>query len=117
MAAFGYITTLLNTLDATIRVPLNNACEYILRELSIGTNTKADNFNWYKVTGTTHATANTEFTIAHGMDHAPTLLIPVVKLTSTGGQLVPLSVSRTADTKRVYLKSSSTSATFLAYLE
>lgn len=117
MAAFGYVQTLLNTLDAAIRVPLASAFEFTLRELSLGSSIKADNFNWFKVTGTTHATANTEFSIAHGMDHAPSKLIPVLKLDSTGGQVVPLSVSRVSDAKRIYLRSSSTGATFLAYLE
>src|SRR5258707_1348462 len=117
MAAFGYVLTLLNSLDAAMRVPLNNAFEYTMRELSLGGQTKADNFNWYKVSGTTHATANTEFSVLHGMDHAPTKLIPVLKLDSTGGSLAALTVSRAADNKRIYLKCASTSVAFVGYLE
>jgi hypothetical protein len=117
VAALGYLDTILNALDATIRVPIKSAFEYVTRELALGDNTKAENFSWYRVTGTTHATANTEFSILHGMDHAPSKLIPVVQLDAAGGQLVPLTVSRVSDSKRVYLKSSSTGAAFIAFLE
>lgn len=117
MSAPGYIDTLLNTLDQAIRVTLSNAFQYAMRENALGSNTKAENFSWFKVTGTTHATANTEFSVVHGMDHAPSKLIPILKLDSTTAQLVPLAVSRASDAKRIYLKSSSTSAAFVAYLE
>ncbi len=117
MAAFGNIDRILNALDASIRPTLSAAFEYLCREIAIGDNTKAENFSWYRVSGTTHATANTEFSIAHGMDHAPSKLIPIVQLDSTGGALVPLVVSRISDSKRIYLKSSSTGAAFVAYLE
>lgn len=117
MAAFGYVQTFLNALEAAVRVPVTNAFEYTLRELSLGTSAKADNFNWYKVSGTTHATPNTEFSVLHGMDHAPTKLIPVLKLDSTGGSLAALTVSRAADNKRIYLKCASTSVSFIGYLE
>lgn len=117
MASPGYVDTLLNTLDQAIRVTLSNAFQYAMRENALGSDQKAENFNWYKVSGTTHATPNTEFSVLHGMDHAPMHLIPTVRLDSTGGQLVTLTVSRASDSKRIYLKSSSTSAAFVAYLE
>lgn len=117
MAAYGNVDRLLNSLDATIRVPLAAIFEYLMRELSFGDNAKAENFALYRVSGTTHATANTEFSIAHGMDHAPSKLIPFVHLDQVGGALVPLTVTKISDTKRIYLKSSSTGAAFVAYLE
>lgn len=117
MAASGYIDTILNALDAAVRVPISNAFQYAMRENALGTATKAENFSWYKVIGTTHPTANTEFTILHGMDHPPTKLIPILRLDASGGQLVPLVASRASDAKRIYLKSSSTSAGFQAFLE
>lgn len=117
MAALGYLDTILNALDTAVRQPVKEAFQYITGELALGDNTKAENFSWYRVSGTTHATANTEFSITHGMDHAPSKLIPVIALESSGGQLVPLAVTRTADAKRIYLKSSSTGAAFVAYLE
>lgn len=117
MAAQGYIDQLLNSLDAAIRIPLTNAFQFVMRELALGDNTKAENFLWYRVTGTTHATANTEFSIVHGMDHAPSKLIPIVSLDASGGALVPLTVTKASDARRIYLKSSSTGAAFTAYLE
>lgn len=117
MAAPGYIATLLNALDAAIRVPLTNAFDYAMRENALGAGTKAENFSWFKVTGTTHATANTEFSVLHGMDHAPSKLIPFLPVDSTTSQLVTLAVTRAADGKRIYLKSASTGAQFQVYLE
>lgn len=98
-------------------MPVKQAFEYVTRELALGDNTKAENFSWFRVSGTTHATANTEFSVAHGMDHAPSKLIPVMQLDSSGGALVPLTVTRVSDARRIYLKSSSTGAAFVAYLE
>lgn len=117
MAAPGYIDTILNALDANIRVPLTTAFQFVMRELALGDNTKAENFSWYRISGTTHATANAEFSIAHGMDHAPSKLIPIVSLDAAGGALVPLTVTKASDARRIYLKSSSTGAAFTAYLE
>lgn len=117
MAAPGYIATILNALDVAVRVPLTQAFDYALRDLALGTGTKAENFSWFKVSSTTPSTANTEFSIVHGMDHAPSYLVPVLALDSTSAQLIPLQVSRVADGKRIYLKSTSTSAMFTCYLE
>lgn len=117
MAAYGNVDRILNALDPSIRVPLAAAFEYVMRELSFGDNVKAENFSLYKVSGTTHANANTEFSIAHGLDHIPSKVIPILPLDAVNGQLVPLTVSRAADGKRIYLKSSSTGAAFTAYVE
>lgn len=117
MSAKGYVESLLNTLDADTKKSLIPAFQHVMDQGAIGTETKATNFSWYRISGTTHATALTEFSVLHGMDHAPMTLIPIVDLSAQGSQLVPLSVSRAADTKRVYLKSSSTSAAFTAYVE
>lgn len=117
MAAPGYIATLLNALDANVRTVLQRAFEYSMRENALGAGTKAENFSWFKVSSTTHATANTEFSVLHGMDHAPSKLIPILALDSTRYQLVTLAVTRPSDAKRVYLKSASTGAQFQVYLE
>ena len=117
MAVYGNVDRILNALDANVRVPLAAAFEYIMREYSFGDGTKADNFNLFRISGTTHGTANTEFSVAHGMDHAPSKLIPFLQLDAVGGQLVPLKVSRASDARRIYLSSPSTGAAFVAYLE
>lgn len=117
MAAPGYIATLINSLEANMRSVLQTAFEYAMRENALGAGTKAENFSWFKVTTTTHATANTEFSVLHGMDHAPSKLIPILPLDSTRYQLTDLAVSRVSDSKRIYLKCASTGVQFVAYLE
>ena len=117
MSSLGYLDTLLHTLDVNVRQPIKDAFRYVMLENALGGTTKAENFAWFKVSGTTHATANTEFTIVHGMDHAPSKLIPVLPLDSTSSQLVPLAVTRVSDATRIYLKSSSTGVVFTCYLE
>lgn len=117
MAALGAVTTELNALDPPIRKVLTSVFEYVLKNLSFGDGTKAENFSLYRVESTTASVAGTEFSIVHGLDHAPSKLIPALDLNTVNAQLVPLQVSRVADAKRVYLKSTSTSASFICYLE
>lgn len=117
MAAPGYVAQLLNSLDPEIRTVLTSVFDYVMREYSLGANTKAENFSWFRVEGTTHATANTEFSVNHGMDHAPSKLVPIIPLDTVNATLPQLTVTRAADARRIYLKSDSTSAFFQAYLE
>src|SRR3954468_3877182 len=117
MSAPGYVFQLINTLPVELRPTLTTIFEYVMRENALGANTKAENFSWFKVEGTTHGTANTEFSVLHGMDHAPTKLIPILALDDINAQLVPLTVSRASDAKRIYLKSASTGAVFQVFLE
>jgi len=115
--AKGYVATLLNALDPDIKKVLIPVFDYVQDNWRLGDGDKAANALWYRVSSTTHTTANTEFSIPHGLGVAPTTLIPVLDLTTPNAQLVPLTVSRTPDAQRVYLKSSSTGAYFVAYLE
>lgn len=117
MAAPGYVAQLINSLPVDFRATLNTIFEYVMRENSLGANTKAENFSWFRVEGTTASVANTEFSVNHGMDHAPSKLIPILPLDVVNAQIVPLQVARAADVRRIYLKSSVAGATFSAYLE
>jgi hypothetical protein len=117
MASIGYIRSLLNALDADLKKLLALAFEESVTRNELGDNTKATNFSWYKVSSTTHATANTEFSIAHGLDHVPSKVIPVLDLSQVGSQIVTLTVARAPDIRRVYLSSPSTGAVFTAYVE
>lgn len=117
MADKGYVDSLLNRADDATKAIFKPIFDHVLSAFRIGNGDKATNFQWYRLEGTTDAVANTEFSIEHGIGAAPSLLIPVLDLTSSGAQLVPLTVSRAADSKRVYLKSSSTSAAFTCYVE
>ena len=117
MASLGQVETLLNSLADDVRKTLVNVFRYSMKWSAIGNQTKAENFAWYRVTGTTSSNANTEFSVVHGMDHPPAKLIPTLDLTVINSQIVPLTVSKASDGVRVYLKSSSTGASFEAYLE
>lgn len=113
MADIGYIEAELGTLPTEQKRGLVSAFRYLLNNLAFGAvehQTRATNFQAYYLTGTTPAVAQTEFSIAHGLQSAPNVLIPVLALNQIGAQLVPLQISRAADDKRVYLTSSSTSA-------
>jgi hypothetical protein len=115
--ASNYVGTLLNSLEPNVKRVLQLAFDYVQATFRLGTDNKATNANWYRMVATTSSNANTEFSVAHGMDAVPTTLIPVLDLNAVGSQLVPLTASRAPDAKRVYLTSSSTGAVITFYLE
>lgn len=117
MASKAFVEQMINALPTDLRYPLRNAFWYLMDNWRIGAGARAENAQWYPVTSTTAAVANTEFSIVHGLGTAPKWLIPIVDVTAVGASLVPLQVSRAADSERVYLKSSSTSAVFRCVLE
>jgi hypothetical protein len=121
VADIGYIRSLLTAVtDATTKRVLQSAFEHVLGNIRIGApahQTRAVNLQAYWLTATTPATANEEFSIAHGLPTTPHYAIPVLKLDKPGAMTVPLEVSRVADSKRVYLKSTSTSAPILILVE
>lgn len=111
------MATLLNALPADIKGPVTQAFDYTQDNWRLGDGVRATNAQWYKFSSTTAATANEEFSIRHGLGQVPSKVIPVLDLNSVGSQIVPLTVSRAPDEQRVYLKSSSTGAVFLIYVE
>lgn len=117
MASIGLVETLLNTLDAQVKRPLIDAFRHVLSDLKIGTATKSANFGWYKYQVTTPSTANTAFSIEHGLGVAPTWVIPVLDLSQVGSQTVLLTVSQAPDARRIYLTSPSTSAVVTVLVE
>lgn len=103
-----------------IKLQLTQLFTYLLRNIRVGLPghlKPAENMSWIEVEGTTHVTANTEFSIAHGMANAPRVAFPCLDLTSANAQLIPLTTSKAADSKRVYFKSSSTNAAFTLFIE
>lgn len=114
MADIGLIESELGAFPSDQKRSLVVSFRYLLNNLSFGAisdeRTRATNFQAYYLSGTTPAVAQTEFSITHGLGVVPNVLFPVVALNQVGAQIVPLTVSRAADTKRIYLKSSSTSA-------
>lgn len=120
MADSSYAKSLIGGLAKDVQQAFGAVFTYILANLKFGAvehQTRATNFQCYYLNSTTHATANTEFSIAHGLGQTPHTLIPVLALDQVGAQIVPLTVSRAADANRVYLTSSSTSAAFSVLVE
>ena len=117
MASLGYVTALINGLEAAVVTRLEKVFAHTLTTYRLGTDTKAANFSWYRVQSTTAATANEEFSIAHGLEAIPTHLIPVLDLSVVNSETPKLINSKAPDRQRVYLKSDSTSTVFVAYLE
>lgn len=120
MADIGAIRSQLGGIkDADTKRVLTNIFEYLLANLRLGVpehQTRATNLQAYWQSSTTAADGS-EFSIAHGLASTPRYAIPVLPLGSSGGRLVPLTVTRPADDKRVYLQSASTSAPFVLLVE
>lgn len=120
MAAPGTIQTLLGGLPADTKKVLQTIFDFVLRNGRFGRpghQMPTENIGRVFIEGTTHSVANTEFSIVHGLEGAPYLALPVLDLQTVNSRTVPLTVSRAADTKRVYLTSSETSAAFTLLVE
>ena len=120
MASKGFVIALLNSLEDGVKRILNPTFEYVLDNLRFGhpdPGTRAENFSIFWFTATTPSTGGTEFSIEHGLNVTPQTLIPVLPLDEVGAQIVPLTVTRVADGRRVYLSSPTTSATVFVGLE
>lgn len=117
MADKGLVHGKINALPSDLRPPLNDAFDETLDNLRVGTEDRALNMRWYRVSGTTHATANTEFSIKHGLGFTPSQAFPVLDLSVVNSVMPVLTVTRAADDARIYLSSPSTAATFTILLE
>jgi hypothetical protein len=120
MADIAGVTAELGSLPAETKNAVSAAFRYVLNNLTLGgvdVGRRSKNFQWYWLQGTTPAVANTEFSIAHGLQKVPNIILPIVPLSEVGAQMVPLTISRAADANRVYLKSSSTSAPITLLVE
>lgn len=114
MADIAYVESSFGTTDKETKKAAVEAFRYVLNNVSLLPNdkNKAANFQMKYLSGTTSSNANEEFSVAHGLENTPQVLIPVALLTDEASQIVPLTISKAADARRVYLKSSSTSAAF-----
>lgn len=120
MANPAYIESLTGSLDPPVKRAFKQVFDYVLRNLRLGPvvhQTRCENLQAYYLSSTTPATANTEFSVAHGLGRTPYVLVPVLGLDAVNAQIVPLTVSRAADATRIYLKSSSTSAAIAVMVE
>lgn len=111
-----------NSLPAAVRPAFLRIFRAVLKDLRFGhpTGNVADpceNFGAGFFTATTPASANAQFAISHGFGRTPYLLVPCLPLDTIGAQIVPLTVERAADDKRIYLSSSATNAPLTVYVE
>lgn len=112
MADIGSVEAELGSLPAEHKKSLVAAFRYVLNNLSWTRQDRgrAQNAQMYYTTGTTSSNANEEFSLAHGLGVVPSYIVPILPLDEVGSQIVPMTMSKAADNKRVYLKSSSTGA-------
>lgn len=121
MADIGYVRSVLKGIpDTTTRTVLLTVFEHLMGNMTVGAvdpnNKKATNFQWYHQPSTT-ATSTSEFSIVHGMDRTPQIAIPTLDLSQPGAKIVPLTVTKAADSRRIYLRSDSTNAVFSLLVE
>jgi hypothetical protein len=120
MAKVAGVDVLIGGLDADTKRVFSRVFDYVLNNLRFGRadhQARAENVQAYFLEGTTHAVANTEFSIAHGLGQAPYLVVPVLDVTTAGKKLPRLTVTRAADAMRVYLSSPDTSQPFSILVE
>lgn len=120
MATASYVESLVGPLPPEQRQVFKRVFDYVLNNLRLGPvehQVRAENLQAYYLTSTTSTTANTEFSIAHGLGRTPYVAVPVLPLDAVGAQIVPLVVTRAADTQRLYLRSSSTNAVITLLVE
>ena len=122
MANFGYVTQEINGLPAALRPIFLRIFQSVLKDLRIGHPTgenpdPLENFGGGFYHTTTPSVAGTELSIAHGFGRTPYLLLPVLPLDVQGAQIVPLTVSRVADDRRLYLTSTIINAPISVWIE
>lgn len=108
MADIAYVRSALKGIpDPTTQRVLLTVFEHLMGNLTFGAvdpeNKKATNFQMYHQPSTT-ATSTAEFSIVHGMDRTPQIAIPVLDLSQPGAKIVPIQVSKAADSRRLYLR-------------
>lgn len=120
MADPGYVKSLLGGLPADQRSLFGQVFEYVLGNLRVGLpghQKRAENTQWYELDITTPATANEEFTVAHGLNVVPRVAFPAIDLTTVGSGMATLVTTRAADSKRLYLSSPSTNVALTLFVE
>jgi hypothetical protein len=122
VASLGQIESELGSLPVAIRATFRRIFTILVRDLRFGhpdvtAPTPLENFGGAFVSGTTASTPGVEFSVLHGFGRVPYLVLPCAPLDTVGAQLVPLTVSRVADARRVYFTSTVASAPFTVVLE
>jgi hypothetical protein len=122
VASIGDITTKINALPIALRKPMLDIFTELLTQLRFGhPNGSAKdptlNFGGAFLHGTTPTTPGDELAMAHGFGRVPYLAHGVLRLDAVGSTLVPLTVSRVSDDKRIYVTSTESAKAFSLYVE
>ena len=122
MSDIGYVRRLLAGVpDEATRRTLISAFEHVMANFRLGVpdhQTRAVNAQQYWLQSTT-ASDTSEFSIVHGLNAVPNYAFIGLELDRPGAGLPIVTVSRAADTRRVYLKASagSTNVPFILLVE
>lgn len=122
MADLGTIEQEINSLPAAIRPTMLRIFRAFMKDMRFG-HPKGEqpdpmtNFGGGFFHGTTPSTPGDEFTIAHGFGRTPYLAFPALRLDAVGSSVVPLTVSRVADDRRVYFTSTEADAPVTLIIE
>ena len=107
MADIGFVRSQLGGIsDATTKRILISVFEHLLANIRLGVpehQVRAENLQAYFQMSTT-ASDTSEFSIVHGMLTTPHYAIPLLELDKPGSKAGGLTVSRAADSRRIYLK-------------
>jgi hypothetical protein len=122
MADLGFIESEIRSWPAALQPTALRIFRAILRDIRFGhpNGDAADpalNLGGAFLHGTTPATPGTEFSIPHAFGRTPYLATPVLRLDAVGSSVVPLTVSRAADAKRVYFTSTEADAPVSLFVE
>ncbi len=122
MADLGYAEAEIRGLPEAIRPAMLRLFRAFLKDLRIGHPNgdpidPALNFGGAFLHGTTPAIAGTELALPHSFGRTPYLACPILRLDAVGSSVVPLTVSRLADEKRIYVTSTLTSVPVSLYVE
>jgi hypothetical protein len=110
VADLGYIESEIKSLPVELRATMLRIFRAFLKDIRFGHATGDVPDPLVNMAGgffhaTTPAVPGTEFTIAHGFGRVPYLAVPVLRLDAVGSSVVPLTVARAADEKRMYFTS------------
>lgn len=122
MADLGLVTAELQSIPAEWRPAFMRIFTTVLKDLRFGHPSGAvidpcTNFGAGFLAAVTPSTPGDLFTIAHPFGRAPYMAMGVLPLDVEGAQLVPLTVERAADARRIYLSSTVGSAPITLFVE
>jgi hypothetical protein len=120
MPSTAYIESILSGLEPNARRVVSKAFEAVVSQMKFGPpihQQPTRNWGGLYVQGQTAATPNEEFLVEHNLGKIPYVAIPVLSPRVAGSSVLDLAVSRPADDRFLYLKSSIANAAFWMIVE